>query len=79
MGIEKAFEKTGFRLLFREELEASRVVPVDTFHQQVQGTNYFENNLGLIITDTFPEVEQHHGKDKVVEKSTFLVIIGQRI
>ena len=76
--IKKAFEKTGFRLLYREEIEASQVVPLNTFHQQIPGANYFENNLGLIITDTFSDISQRQGTGKVVEKSIFLVIIGQR-
>ena len=77
--IEKAFEKTGFRLLYREELEASQVVPVNSFHRQIPGANYFENNLGLIITDTFTDISQSQGTDKVVEKAVFLVIIGHRV
>jgi SAM-dependent methyltransferase len=77
--IKKAFEKTGFRLLYREEIEASQVVPVNVFHRQVPGANYFENNLGLIITDTFSDIEQRHGTSKVLEKAVFLVIIGQRV
>lgn len=76
--IEKAFEKTGFRLLYRQEIEASQVVPVNDFHRKIPGANYFENNLGLIITDTFTDISQSQGKDKVVEKAVFLVIIGQR-
>lgn len=76
--IKKAFEKTGFRLLYREEIEASQVVPLNAFHRQIPGTNFFENNLGLIITDTFTEISQSQGTDKVVEKAVFLVIIGQR-
>ncbi|MGD2091817.1 MAG: hypothetical protein PVH61_36935 [Candidatus Aminicenantes bacterium] len=76
--IKKAFEKTGFRLLYREEIEASQVVPVNAVHQQIPGANYFENNLGLIITDTFSDINQRHGRGKVVEKAVFLVIIGQR-
>ena len=77
--LKKAFEKTGFRLLYREEIEASQVVPVNVFHQQVPGANYFENNLGLIITDTFSDIDQRHGTGKVVEKAVFLVIIWQRV
>jgi hypothetical protein len=76
--IEKAFAKTGFRLLYHEEIEASQVVPVNGHHQQIRGANYFENNLGLIITDTFADINQRHGTDKVMEKAVFLVIIGQR-
>lgn len=76
--IEKAFEKTGFRLLYREEIETSQVVLVNAFHRQIPGANYFENNLGLIITDTFTDISQSQGPGKVVEKSIFLVIIGQR-
>lgn len=77
--IKKAFEKTGFRLLYGKELEASQVVPVNDFHRQIPGANYFENNLGLIITDTFSDINQRHGTGKVVEKAVFLVIIGQRV
>jgi hypothetical protein len=76
--IKKAFEKTGFRLLYREEIEASQVVPVNAFHRQIPGANYFENNLGLIITDTFTDISQSQGTGKVVEKAVFLVIIGQK-
>jgi hypothetical protein len=76
--IKKAFEKTGFRLLYQEEIEASQVVPVNAFHRQIPGANYFENNLGLIITDTFAHISQGHGAGKVMEKAVFLVIIGQR-
>lgn len=76
--LEKVFEKTGFRLLFREDFEASQVVPINSFHREIPGSNYFENNLGLIITDTFADISQRHGKGKVVEKSTFSVIIGQK-
>lgn len=76
--IEKAFEKTGFRLIYREEIEASQVVPLNAFHRQIPGANYFENNLGLIITDTFTDLTQNHGMGKVMEKAVFLVIIGQR-
>jgi SAM-dependent methyltransferase len=76
--IKKVFERTGFRSLYREEIEASQVVPLNAFHQQIPGTNYFENNLGLIITDIFSDINQRHGTSKVVEKAVFLVIIGQR-
>ncbi len=76
--IKKAFEKTGFRLLYREEIEATQVVPVNAFHRQIPGANYFENNLGLVITDTFTDISQSQGMDKVMEKAVFLVIIGQR-
>jgi hypothetical protein len=54
------------------------VVPANAFHQQIPGANYFENNLGLFITDTFPDIHQRRGAGKVVEKAVFLVIIGQR-
>jgi hypothetical protein len=76
--IQKAFEKTGFRLIYREEIEASQVVQVNDFHRQIPGTNYFENNLGLIITDTFTDIRENHGMGKVMEKAVFWVIIGQR-
>jgi hypothetical protein len=66
-------------LLYRQEIEASQVIPLNDFRRQIPGADYFENNLGLIITDTFTDIRQSQGTGKVMEKAVFLVIIGQRV
>jgi hypothetical protein len=74
--INAAFDETGFKRIYQDEVSASLQVKKNRFHRQIPEANYFENKLGLIITDTYPLDGRE--PESVIEKSTFLVVIGQK-
>ncbi len=75
--IKKSFEKTGFKLIYQEELTSEEIITINQYHRNFPDMNYFNNILGSLIIgrnnlNNLPE-------DMVIEKSTFFIVVGKKI
>ncbi len=74
--IKKAFKYSGFRLIYQEEISAEVIVAANQHHKQFQEANCFNNMLGALIVDKNNKTSR---PNDVIERSTFLVLMGQKV